>query len=75
MYAVHVNAIQLSLKFTCDCLVALSFNKYQWNIRGESTVLEGDNLQLLCKVSSRVEHAMALVNQRSEPSFYLSSLF
>ena len=55
MYAVHVNAIQLSLKFTCDCLVALSFNKYQWNIRGESTVLEGDNLQLLCKVSSRVE--------------------
>ena len=46
---------QLSLKFTCDCLMTLSSNKYQWDLRGEPTVLEGDNLQLICKASSRLE--------------------
>ena len=30
---IHLHAIQLSLKFTGDCLIFLRSNKYQWNKR------------------------------------------
>ena len=49
----HLNAIQLFLKFTCDCLVLVPISIAE--IRGKTTVLEGDNLQLICEASSRVE--------------------
>ena len=41
------------MKFTCDCLVLVPLSITE--IRGETTVLEGDNLQLICKALSRVE--------------------
>ena len=53
MSADNDNAIQLFLKFTCDCLVLVPISIT--DIRGKTTVLEGDNLQLICKASSRVE--------------------
>ena len=51
---VCVHAIQLFLNFTCDFLIALSSDNIS-GIRGKPTVLEGSNLLLICKASSRVE--------------------
>ena len=31
MQLIRLHAIQLFLKFTCDCLIALSSNKYHWD--------------------------------------------
>ena len=53
-FIVCVHAIQLFLNFTCDFLIALSSDNIS-GIRGKPTVLEGSNLLLICKASSRVE--------------------
>ena len=59
----HLNAIQLSLKFTCDCLVLVPISIAE--IRGKTTVLEGDNLQLICEASSREEPKITWTKEKT----------
>ena len=46
---------QVYHKVYCDCFIALIAPTNISGIRGEPTVLEGNNLQLICEASSQVE--------------------
>ena len=72
----HVNSI---ITFACCLYVYMPIN-YPWSlpmivgsllvpinitgIRGEPTVLEGDNLQLICEASSRIEPNITWTNEK-----------
>ena len=54
-YTVRLHAIQLSLKFLIMIVWLLLVPISIAGIRGESTVVEGDNLQLTCETLSRLK--------------------